>query len=262
MAQSRRRHIPHLVFQLTLRELKGRYVGSVMGFFWNIVHPLITLAIWTFVFSYLLKLRFSPEGGLTDFAFYLFCGMVPFLSFQETIVNCTQSITANTGLVKNLVFPSKALQFSIGGAALVSQLLSLSILAVAVLVVRGHFPILFLLVVPFSLLLMLFGIGIGWLTCTLHVYFRDTAQLVGVGMMVWFYATPIFYPASIIPARLHFLTYLNPLAYAVSVYRFLILSGPAPPAAGMPVLLLCSLGAFWLGFRVYTRYYPGFIDEL
>jgi len=233
-----------------------------MGFFWSIVHPLITLLIWTFVFSYLLKLRFSPEGGITDFAFYLFCGMVPFLSFQETVTNCTTSITNNSSLVKNLVFPSKAIQFSIAGAALISQLLALSILVVGVIVVRGDFPLLLPLVIPFSLCLSLFGIGIGWLTCTLHVYFRDTAQLVGVGMMVWLYATPIFYPAHIIPAKLHFLTYLNPLAYAVSMYRFLILAGPAPPAAGLPVLLVCAAGTFLIGYRVYTRYYPGFIDEL
>jgi len=251
-----------LIWALTLRELRRRYVGSVMGVFWSVIHPLITLTVWTFVFSYLLKVRFSESGGMTDFALYLFCGMIPFLAFQETVQNCTTSITTNVSLVKNLVFPSKAIQFSIAAAAMVSQCIGLGILVLAIVIVRGQFPILFPLTIPLAAPLMLFAIGLGWLTCTLHVFFRDTAQIVGVVMMVWLYGTPVFYPAHLVPSSLGFLMYVNPLAYTVTVFRSIVLNDTLPSLFGFVVFLAISLSTFVVGYKVYTRYYPLFVDEL
>lgn len=254
--------LAELVWRLAWRHLRGRYVGSAMGLFWTVVHPLITLAVWTFVFSYVLKIRFTPEGGVTDFAFFLFCGMVPFLSFQETVLNCTTSVTGHANLIKNLVFPSKSIQISIGVAALISQFIGLVILVVAVLVLRQHLPIYLPLVAPLALILMLFGVGLGFITCTLHVFFRDTAQVVGVMLMLWLYATPIFYPAHVLPEHLSFLMYVNPLAYIANVYRSVILLDDLPSLRGFAIFASISVLTFWIGFRTYTRYYPHFIDEL
>lgn len=254
--------IAELIWRLALRHLHGRYVGSAMGMFWTVVHPLVTLTVWTFVFSYILKIRFSEQGGITDFAFFLFCGMVPFLSFQETVQNCTVSVTSHASLIKNLVFPSKSIQFSIGVAALISQFIGLGILTVAVLILRQHVPIYLPLVLPFAFLLMLFAIGIGFITATLHVFFRDTAQVVGVMLMLWLYGTPIFYPAHVVPKHLWFLMYINPLAYVANVYRSIILLGDLPSLRGFAVFMAISMTTFWVGFRIYTRYYPRFIDEL
>jgi len=251
-----------LVWQMTLRELRGRYVGSAMGLFWSVLHPMITLVVWTFVFSYILNIRFSAEGGVTNFALYLFCGMVPFLSFQETVQNCTTSVTGHAPLVKNLVFASKSLQLSIAVAALVTQLIGLAILAGAVVLVRQQVPVYLPLVLPFAFILMLFSLGLGFVTCTLHVFLRDTAQLVGVMLMVWLYATPIFYPAHALPAHLQFLIYVNPLAYVANVYRSMILLGNLPSAQGFFIFVGISVGTFLLGYRIYTKNYPKFIDEL
>lgn len=259
---NRRSQLLSLIWEMTSRELRGRYIGSAMGFFWSIIHPLITLAVWTFVFSYILKVRFTADGGAGNFAFYLFCGMVPFLSFQETVQGCTTSITGHASLVKNLVFPSKAIQFSIGSAALVSQIIGLTILSMALLFFRGDFPVYIFLVAPFAVILILFGLGIGFITCTLHVFFRDTAQLVGVLMMIWLYGTPIFYPAHVLPKGLGFLMYINPLAYVANVYRSIILLGDLPSWRGFVVFLTISVTTFIVGYRTYTRYYPRFIDQL
>lgn len=251
-----------LVLELTLRELRGRYVGSTMGLFWSVIHPLITLTIWTFVFSYILNIKFSSEGGIKDFALYLFCGMVPFLAFQETVQNCTTSITNHAPVVKNLVFASKTIQVSIALAALIGQLIGLGILTLAIIVLRGEFPIYLPLVLPLAVILMFFSLGIGFIASTFHVFFRDTAQLVGVMLMMWLYATPIFYPAHILPSHLQFLIYVNPLAYVANVYRSIILLGKFPSPEGFFIFLGISLGIFWLGYRVYTANYPKFIDEL
>jgi len=251
-----------LVWQMTLRELRGRYIGSAMGLFWTVAHPLITLTVWTFVFSYILKIRFAAEGGVTSFALYLFCGMVPFLSFQETVQNCTVSITGHASLIKNLVFASKVLQLSIALAAFLTQLIGLGILTVAIIVVRQQFPVYLPLVLPLALILMLFGLGLGFITCTLHVFFRDTAHLIGVLMMIWLYATPILYPAHTIPSHLQFLIYVNPLAYVANVYRSIILVGELPSIHGFLIFLGISVATFFAGYTIYTRNFPKFIDEL
>lgn len=251
-----------LILELTLRELRGRYIGSTMGLFWSVIHPLLMLTIWTFVFSYILRIQFSTEGGLQDFALYLFCGMIPFLSFQETVQNCTTSITRYSALVKNLVFASKTIQISVALAALIGQLIGLGILTVAIIVMRQEIPIYLPLVLPLAVILMFFSLGLGFITCTLHVFFRDTAQLVGVMLMIWLYGTPIFYPAHILPPHLQFLIYVNPLAYVANVYRSIILLGRFPSPESFLIFLGISVGMFWLGYRVYTANYPKFIDEL
>ena len=233
-----------------------------MGLFWSVIHPLITLILWTYVFSYVLGMRFSEKGGTTDFALFLFCGMVPFLSFQETVHNCTSSITSHASLVKNLVFASKSIQISIALAALVTQMIGLGILTVVLIIVKGTFPLYLPLVPPLGLILMLFGLGLGFITCTLHVFFRDTAQLVGVLLMIWLYATPIFYPAHALPAHLRFLLYVNPLAYIANVYRSILLLNHLPSPEGVFIFTGISLGTFLLGHYIYTRNYPKFIDEL
>lgn len=251
-----------LIWQMTLRELRGRYIGSSMGLFWSVIHPLITLTVWTFVFSYILNIRFSAAGGMTDFALYLFCGMVPFLSFQETVQNCTVSITGHSSLIKNLVFASKSIHVSIALAAVITELIGLGILTLALIILRQQFPIYLPLVLPIAIILMFFSLGLGFVTSTLHVFFRDTAQLVSVLLMVWLYLTPIFYPAHVLPGHLQFLLYINPLAYVANIYRSIILVGDLPSTAGFLIFLGVSLGTFFFGYKIYTANYPKFIDEL
>jgi len=250
-----------LVWQMTVRELRGRFVGSAMGLFWSVLHPLITLALWTFVFSYILRIRFGT-GGITEFALYLFCGMAPYLSFQEIVSSCTVSVTNHSQMVKNLVFPRFTVPLSIALAALITQMIALGILSVAIAVLRPPFPLFLPLVLPLAVILAFFALGLGLVTCTLHVFFRDTAQLVGVLLMIWLYATPILYSSEHIPASFRFLIYANPLAYVVNVYRSLLLGNVLPSVHGLVIFVTISSLTFLVGSTVYRRYYPKFIDEL
>lgn len=250
-----------LIWQMTVRELRGRFAGSAMGLFWSVIHPLITLALWTFVFAYVLKIRFG-NGGITEFALFLFCGMAPYLSFQEIVSSCTVSVTNHAQMVKNLVFPRLTVPFSIALAALITQMIALGILSVAIAIFRPPFPWLLPLVLPLALILTFFALGLGLITCTLHVFFRDTAQLVNVLLMIWLYATPIFYSSEHFPGPFRFMIYANPLAYVVNVYRSLLLGGHFPSIHGFVAFVGLSSVAFFVGSYVYQRYYPRFIDEL
>ncbi len=250
-----------LIWQMAVRELRGRFAGSVMGLFWSVIHPLITLALWTFVFSYILRIRFG-DGGITEFALYLFCGMAPYLSFQEIVQNCTVSVTNRSQMVKTLVFPIYAVPFSIALASLITQMIALGILSIAIAIMHPPFPVYLPLVVPLALVLTFFALGLGLITCTLHVFFRDTAQLVGVLLMMWLYATPIFYSSEHIPQSFRFLLYVNPLAYLVNIYRSLLLVHKLPSFEGLLIFVSVSVLTFLVGSAIYRHNYPKFIDEL
>ncbi|MFB3906576.1 MAG: ABC transporter permease [Acidobacteriota bacterium] len=244
------------------RELHARYVGSAIGLFWSVIHPIITLIVYTYVFSYIFRARFDEGGGTTNFAINLFCGMLPWLSFQETVQRCTTSVTDNSSLIKNLRFPAKTIQFSVAATSFVTQLIGLSILTTALVVGWHQFPYLLPLVFPIAVLIMFFSLGLGFLFCTAHVFFRDTSQLVVVALTFWFYLTPVIYPAHVIPQRLQFLIYVNPLAYAANIYRSILLKDRVPDLFGFSCLALISLVVFFVGYRAYTRFYGDFIDEL
>jgi len=255
-------YIFQLIRELVKRELQARYVGSAMGIFWSIIHPLVTLVIYTYVFSYILKVRFTEGGGTTSFALYLFCGLVPFLSFQETVNRCASSLTDNANFIKNLSFPTKALQFSIGLAATITQMIGLCIVCFAVIALEQKVPWRLPLVVPIAACLFLFSVGLGFVCARLHVYFRDTAQIVSVATHVWLYLTPIFYPSHVIPEELRTLQTFNPLAYAAESYRNVILRGSVPDPVSFIWFALICLAVFAVGYRVFTRGFGKVIDEL
>ncbi len=251
-----------LIHQLVIRELRSRYVGSAMGLFWSVIHPIITLTVYTYVFAFILKVRFTEGGGTANFAIFLFCGMLPWLSFQETVLRCTTSIVDNSSLIKNLTFPAKAIQFSIALTSVVTQFIGLGILILAIILLWGRFPYMLPLILPMAFLTMLFSLGLGFIFCTSHVFFRDTAQVVTVAMMFWLYLTPIFYPGHIIPAKLQFILYVNPLAYAANIYRHILLNNSVPELRGFVIFAALSSLTFLFGYRIYTRFYGRFIDEL
>ena len=98
-----------LLWNFIIRDLKGRYVGSVMGVFWNVLSPMIMLATYTFVFSYVMQAKVPPGSGTDNFPIYLFCGMMPWLAFSESVQRSATVILDNASLVKKVKFPSEIL---------------------------------------------------------------------------------------------------------------------------------------------------------
>ncbi len=101
----------HLIWNFTIRDLKGRYVGSFMGLFWSLVHPLVLLVSYTFVFAIIFKIRPNLKG-IDNFAIFLFCGILPWLYFQETVMRSCNSVVDNANLIRKTLFPSEILPIS------------------------------------------------------------------------------------------------------------------------------------------------------
>ena len=252
----------HLIKELVYRDIRGRYVGSSMGVFWSVINPLIMLVIYTYIFSGILKVKLGGEPGVTNFALYLFCGFVAWNAFQETVQRSATIVVDNALLIKNLSFPSKALPLTVGITSTFHELIGIGILFIAVGVVLGFFPTYFFLLIPLICFQLLFGLGLGFIFSTLHVFFRDIAQLLGVLLVIWMFGTPLFYPESMVPANLKFLIWVNPMAYLIRMFREICLKNVPPSPGDLVIFAAISVAIFLVGYSVYTKRFYQFIDEL
>ncbi len=256
------RAAPSLLWQLAVRDFRRRYVGSLLGWLWGVVHPLVLLVVYTFLFRFAFHARLPQEEATDSYTLFLLAGMVPWLLFSETVSRSASSVTDHASLVKRSVFPSQLLPPSVLVSAGIDHLLALAVLLIAA-VVLGHGVGASLFLLPlYALPLGLLAVGLGWTLAALHVYFRDTAQILTVVLTAWFWATPVFLPESFYRGRVDFLLEWNPLRTVMLGYRGAILGGRLPTPAVMAGLVAASLLAFGLGWLIFRRAKRGFADVL
>jgi ABC-type polysaccharide/polyol phosphate export permease len=250
----------HLVVNFATRDLKGRYVGSLMGLFWAVLHPLALLLCYTFVFSIIFEIRVSSLKT-DNFALFLFTGILPWLYFQDTVLRCCNSVVENSNLIRRTLFPSEILPISIALSNVVTHILGLVILLI-VLALTGLLDWTLIFLPAYLGLLILLSLGLGWLVAALQVFLRDTSQVVTVLMIMWFWFTPIFYTADLVPEGFRPLLLINPLAYVVEGYRYSLLEGQSPDPSHLLILLAFAGLAFLVGGYVFRNTKREFIDVL
>jgi lipopolysaccharide transport system permease protein len=256
-----RRHHFFLLKELVRRDFKGRYAGSALGLVWSFVQPLWLLLLFTFVFSTVMKIPLagSRTGG---FAVFLFCGLLPWMALQEGVTRASTSITDNSSLVKKLRFPAEILVLAVVLAALlheaIAALIFLGVLAFLGQLTWSGLPLL-LLALPLQVALTL---GLGLLLGAVNVFFRDTAQVLGMVFSGWFYLTPIVYPATLVPERFRGWIELNPLTPLVGLYRQAFLGGRLALVPGTGALALAAAVLLSAGFLLFRRLKAAFVDEI
>ena len=251
-----------LLYQLVRRDFQQRYVGSAAGWIWGLIHPLVLLLSWTFVFQICMNIQL-PRGEVTEnYVMFLLCGFLPWLLFQETVQRSSTAMVEHASLIKKTVFPAEILPVTIFLSALISHLLSLALVMVAVCIVLRQLSLMVLLLPVYMLLLGLFAVGVGWIVSSLHVYLRDTAQVVIVMLTLWFWVTPIFISAQMYPKSVRFVLAINPLAYIVSGYRDRMLSYRMPGIHEFAVLAAFAIASFVIGGLFFRHLKRGFADVL
>ncbi len=242
-----------LVLSLVSRELTARYRGSVLGFFWSFVNPLLLLLIYTFVFTSVLP---GARGtGLEPFSVFMFCGILPWTWFSSSLLESSTVLVSGGNLIKKVLFPAEVLPIVSVLAGLVHFCLGLPILAAFLLYYRVPVVPGDLLWLPLIVLIQLvFTTGIALMMSALTVHFRDVRDLLANLLTFWFFATPIIYPLSQAPPRLQLALNLNPFTHlAVSYQEVLFRAGPF---TGWPRLLAvggASLVVCWVGYWVFDR---------
>ena len=242
-----------LVASLVGRNLKIRYKGSALGFFWSLLTPLCFIGIYA-VFAHLLKFAASSPRYLP----YLVSGIVAWQFTVGSLMDSLYCINGNANLVKKVFFPRVILPLSTALANLVNYLLTFAVLLLY-LAVSGQLRLAHCWLLP-PALAMHFALCLG-LCClcgTSNVFFRDTEHIVGVVSQAWFFATPVMYPMAFqldfLPDKAAWLAYLNPMTGILALYRAAILGMPVQPGgaagmAGIAVSCFACLAVMWLGMR-------------
>ncbi|MFH1021259.1 MAG: ABC transporter permease [Pseudomonadota bacterium] len=256
-------HNRSLIRVLIVREVAGRYRGSVLGIFWSFFNPVFMLAVYTFVFSVVFKARWGTGSeSKAEFALILFSGMLVFNLFAECAGRAPTLILGNVNYVKKVVFPLEILPWVSFGAALFHAFISFGVWLLFYLLMFGvpHPTVLLfpLILLPLGLLLM----GLSWFLASLGVFLRDVVQVIGIIITIFMFLTPIFYPASAIPERYQAVLHCNPLTFIVEQTRGLLIFGKG--LAWGPLFFLTGLAFLvaWLGFAWFQKTRKGFADVL
>jgi lipopolysaccharide transport system permease protein len=256
-----------LLRALVRRDLEARYKGSILGNVWPLLNQLSQLLIYTYVFSIVLKVKLQLKGLPADngmiFGLWLFAGLLPWIAFTGGLVQSASSVISQPNLVKKVVFPLALLPLVPILSTFIESAFGLAALIVLV-ALSSHTLHITLALLPLVWLPQLFlTVGLGYLAAGLTVFLRDIPQTLGVVLNLWFYLTPIVYPASVIPEAFRgWVFWLNPLAAIAEVYRDLILIGEVKHWGEWGIASAISLIVFCFGFWCYQRLRPAFADVL
>ena len=249
-----------LIASMVRRDIVGRYRGSVGGAFWTVIHPLLLMIAYYFVFAVVLRVRFGAGQGSGEFVFYFLCGMLPWLAFSEAVGRSPNVVLEHSNFVKRVVFPLEILPLNLTLTGLVTEFFALLIFFAALLGTgRGldwtaaYFP---LILVPQLLLTA----GLCWFLAALGVFLRDIGQIMGFVLTVWFFVTPICYPASALPEAWLWLFEKNPMYTIVEAYRAVFLENTPPSATSLAVLWAVAAAAFWFGYAWFYKVRKSFAD--
>ncbi len=257
-------HNRQLIWQMTRREVAGRYRGSLMGLAWSFFIPVLMLIVYTFVFSVVFKARWGVSGDetRTDFAIILFAGMIVFGFFAEIVNRAPGLIVSNVNYVKKVVFPLEILPWVSLGSVLFHSLVSLVVLLLFQFVINRFVPwtIVFF---PLVLLPLIFAsLGAAWFLASLGVYVRDVGQLTGVFTTVLMFVSAVFYPVSALPEAYQAWLRLNPLVLIITESRKVLIFGSLPDWFWLCIALFAGFGMAAAGFWWFQKTRKGFADVL
>src|SRR3954471_2291906 len=225
-----------LLFQLVRRDFEQRFIGSAIGWIWAIIHPLVLLLSWTFVFQVCLRQKVPAGEETTNYPLFLFAGMLPWLLFSETVQRSASSLLEHANLITKTVFPSEIIPLAVFLSTLIGHLFGIALMIAATVVFLNQISAFVFLLPVYIGLVGLFAVGIGWIVASLHVFLRDTAQALSVLLMFWFWMTPIFISQEMFPERARFLLAANPFYYMVRAYRKLLLGSTMPNFQDLAIL--------------------------
>jgi ABC-type polysaccharide/polyol phosphate export permease len=247
-----------LVRNLVARDLKVRYKNSALGIIWSMLNPLGMMLVFTLVFTILI-----PNNSQERFPVFLMCGLLPWNWFSGSVVGSMYSVVGNAPLVKKVSFPREVLPISVVFANLVHFLLALIVLGALMVVFHSPFTPWIVLLPVLIVIQLLFTLGLGFFLSAINVYYRDTAQIMEVLMLAWFFLSPVFYSAELIPQSREILGVMvpvqrlayivNPMASLIASYRVILYSG-APPAFDFFVrTALTAICVLVLGYWFFHR---------
>lgn len=234
-----------LGYFLVWRDLKIRYKQTVLGIGWALLQPFLQMVVFSIFFGKLVKI---PSDGV-PYPVFVYAGLLPWTFFANAVNACNYAVINNAGLIRKIYFPRLLIPLSALGTGLIDFLLAFLMLLAIMLFYQMPLTIGLLWLIPLTAILVLTGLGVGSLLAAAAVAYRDIRHLVPFLVQLWFFITPVIYPATIVAPRWRFLLNLNPMAGIVTEFRAIILHKPIDFAglylAGAIGLLFCICGVWF-----------------
>ena len=244
------------------REFQSKYSNSLLGAAWTVIRPLTMIAVYTIVFSQIMRAKLA--GADTPFAYsiYLCAGILTWSFFSEIVGRAENIFIENANLIKKVNFPRLCLPVIMIANASVNFAIIFGLFTLF-LVVTGSFPgWVYLAIFPVLAIQILFSAGLGMTVGVMNVFFRDIGQLFGVVLQLWFWVTPVVYPLNILPPVFQELVKLNPMTNLIGAYQGILVNHAMPDWSSLwPVTVLSVLLCLW-GMHLFRKHVGEMVDEL
>lgn len=247
-----------MVLNLVKRDLRGRYKGSLLGFLWNFILPVMQIIVYIMVFTIVFR------QGIEHYYAYLIVGMIPWIMFSDSLVCSSGSVIENSELVTKIYFPRTVIPVSIVISKFVNFLISMVFIFI-ILAIGGHgFYVWALLTTPYAILcLFMFSLGLSVLLAAVNVFLRDTQYLITVILMAWIWLTPIMYVQDFIDNDFfNFILSINPMVYIISLFQDALYWKIVPSVDTVLIAFFESFVAMYVGFWFYQKTACDFAEVL
>lgn len=251
----------HLLEEFISRDIRGRFIGSMAGIFWTVIHPLVNILLYYFIFSMVMRIRVTVEETGTDSFFVFFLsGFFPWLIFSESLSKSVGILIDNANLISKVVFPVELLPTGAVISTFIINGIGMLFFLVWLLAI-GYGHIIWLYLPALMLLHLAFIWGICNLLAALCVFIRDIREMLGIVLTVWFYATPVIYPASMVPEFMRIIIGINPMNMFTELYRGILLTHQVSLPAVIVVAMFSAM-SYLFGAYIFMRAKPAFGDVL
>lgn len=246
-----------MIVNLVHKELRGRYKGSVLGFLWTFINPLMQLVVYSTVFSVILR------AGIDKYYLFLFVALIPWMFFSTSLSVGTGIIAREKNLVTKIYFPREVLPISYVTSNFVNMLYSFVIVIAAVLIFGDNLNLVAWLFLPLIMAIeYMFTLGCVLIASSITVYLRDMEHIIGILTMAWQFLTPVMYSADMVPDNLMPIFLINPMTTIIMAYRDVLYYGRIPELGVLALPLVVSVIILVLGEIIFRKLQRGFAEEL
>lgn len=246
-----------MIVSLVRKDLRGRYKGSVLGFLWTFVNPLLQLIVYSIVFSIIVKM------GINNFSMFLFVALVPWIFFSSCITSGSTVILQQQDLVKKIFFPREVLPVAYVTSSFINMLFSFIVIFVAIIVTNHGINPAALLFLPLIMLIeYILALGFSFVASAITVYFRDLEHILNNLSMAWMYLTPILYTQEMVPEQYKPLFNLNPMTPIIIAYRDILFYKRIPSLNTLIGASITGVVSLILGFILFNKLKKGFAEEM
>ena len=252
-----------LLFQLWMRDFSSRYRSGLLGVTWALINPLLMLALYSFVFVGVFKMRWGSGPNVQgNFVILLFTGLIVHGFFAEFVTRAPLLISSNSSYVKRVIFPLELLPLVPLMAAIINILIGVFLIVCLLFYVQGSIPVTLILLpfvlVPYAMLIL----GFSYFLSATGVFVRDLNQVVGIVTTVAMFASPVLFPIENVPESYRWILYANPLTLVVGQLREVVVLGKVPDLLSWLIYFAAAVSIFLLGFAWFQKTRKGFADVL